>query len=247
MLQDQVALVTGASRGIGKAAALTLAEHGAHVAINGRDLERLEEVAAAIEAKGRQSLILTGDISQTGIGERFVEQILEKWGSIEILVNNAGMIRREPTAAMDRAAWERVLEVNLTGTMLTCQAVLPAMEKAGYGKIINISSTAAKLYHAHSSPSYGASKAGVLYLTRHLAMEYAPKGIYVNAICPGPVATEMTDTWDPQFRANMLATIPLGRMGTTQEIADVVLFLASSMSNFIVGETINANGGIFLD
>ena len=154
---------------------------------------------------------------------------------------------RSPSLEMKIDDWKRVLDVNLNGTLYCCLAVLPQMIQQQYGKIVNVSSTTAKTPHRNAAPSYGASKAAVNYLTQHLALEMAPQGIYVNAVCPGPVETDMTAEWPPSYRAQVLSRVPLGKLGSTNNVADVVLFLASPMSNFVTGETININGGTYMN
>lgn len=243
LLEGQVAFITGASRGIGKVTACCLAEHGAKIAMNAIDQERLEDLAAMLQARGHECLVVPGDISQPDVVKRLVERIVEYFGTIDILVNNAGIAIVTSFEHMTLKEWERVMAVNLTGTMLCCQAVIPYMKKAGHGKIVNVSSTAAKWANLHPAPSYGASKAGMLYLTRHLAKEFAPYNIYVNAVCPGPVITDMTEDRTPEERQQVVSTIPLGRYGTPDEIAHAILFLCSSWSNFVVGESLNVNGG----
>jgi 3-oxoacyl-[acyl-carrier protein] reductase len=243
LLDGKVALITGASRGIGKATALCLAKHGAKLAINAINQELLEQVAGMIQEQGQECVVVPGDISQPDTVERIVESVVTYFGKLDILVNNAGIAIVTPFEQMTLAEWERVMAVNLTGAMLCCQAVIPYMKKAEYGKIVNVSSTAAKWANLHPAPSYGASKAGMLYLTRHLAKAYARDNIYVNAVCPGPVVTEMTDDLTPEQHRQVANSIALGRFGTPDEIAHAILFLCSSLSDFIVGESLNVNGG----
>lgn len=247
LLDGKVALITGASRGIGKAAALRLAECGAKVAINATNQELLEQVARTIREHGHACCVAPGDISQPDAVERIIETVVAYFGKLDILVNNAGIAIDTSFEEMTLAEWERVMNVNLTGAMLCCQAVLPHMKRTGYGKIVNVSSTAAKWANLHTAPSYGASKAGMLYLTRHLAKKFAPYSIYVNAVCPGPVTTDMTSDLIPEKRRQVASTIPLGRFGTPEEIADAILFLCSSLSDFVVGESLNVNGGNRMD
>ncbi len=247
LLAGKVAFITGASRGIGEATAFLLAENGAKVAINAINEQRLRKVAEAIEGKGREYLVVPGNISQPDMVAQIVARVVKHFGKIDILVNNAGIAHVASFEQMTLAEWERVMAVNLTGAMLCCQAVVPHMKKAGYGKIVNLSSTAAKWANLHPAPSYGASKAGMLYLTRHLARELAPYNIYVNAVCPGPVTTDMTSDLTPEEREKVVASIPLGRFGTPADIANAVLFLCSSLSDFVVGEALNVNGGNRMD
>ena len=232
LLKDRIAIVTGASRGIGREIALTLARNGASLVINGSREDLLLAIAAEVQALGQKCVIQAAQ---------------EHFGRIDILVNNAGINMRSPSLEMKIDDWKRVLDVNLNGTLYCCLAVLPQMIQQQYGKIVNVSSTTAKTPHRNAAPSYGASKAAVNYLTQHLALEMAPQGIYVNAVCPGPVETDMTAEWPPSYRAQVLSRVPLGKLGSTNNVADVVLFLASPMSNFVTGETININGGTYMN
>jgi 3-oxoacyl-[acyl-carrier protein] reductase len=166
---------------------------------------------------------------------------------VDILVNNAGINMRSSTLDMRVEEWQRVIDVNLNGALYFCQAVLPLMIEQGAGRIINVSSTTAKTAHKNAAPSYGASKAAVNYLTMHLALEMASHNILVNAVCPGPVETDMSEQWSEEYRQRVVAGVPLKRLGTPQNVADVVLFLASEMSGFVTGELINVNGGTYMN
>lgn len=245
LLQGKTAVITGATRGIGRAIALTLAEQGANLVINGTKESLLQTLAGKIGTK--RCLVRTGNVADPSTAGRMVEAALEAFGHIDVLVNNAGMNERSPTLEMTLENWRTVMDVNLDGTLHACRAVLPAMIQQGYGKIVNVSSTTAKTPHKNAAPSYGASKAGVNYLTQHLAFEMAKYGIYVNAVCPGPVETDMSSQWTEEYRSRILAGIPLGRLGQPQNVADVVLFLSCGMSDFITGETINVNGGTYMN
>lgn len=247
LLKDRIAIVTGASRGIGREIALTLARNGASLVINGSREDLLLAIAAEVQALGQKCVIQTGDIADPVTANNLVQAAQEHFGRIDILVNNAGINMRSPSLEMKIDDWKRVLDVNLNGTLYCCLAVLPQMIQQQYGKIVNVSSTTAKTPHRNAAPSYGASKAAVNYLTQHLALEMAPQGIYVNAVCPGPVETDMTAEWPPSYRAQVLSRVPLGKLGSTNNVADVVLFLASPMSNFVTGETININGGTYMN
>jgi len=243
MLDGEVALVTGASRGIGRAAALRLAEAGADVVVHASRPESLGTLAEEISALGRRAVVATGDVADPATAEAVVAAATGAFGAVDILVNNAGINTRSGTLDMPLDDWQRVLDVNLNGTLHFCRAVLPGMIARRSGRIVNVSSTTAKTPHKNAAPAYGASKAAVNYLTMHLAREMAPHDIRVNAVCPGPVETDMTEAWDADYRARALAGIPLARLGTPAEIANTILFLASPMSGFITGETVNANGG----
>ena len=248
LLKDRIAIVTGSSRGIGRAVALAFSEQGASLVINGTNPDRLAEVASRIEERGGRCIIVPGDVSDPKTAERLAAAALDTFQRLDILVNNAGITSRVPTLKMNlEKDWNRVLQVNLNGALYSCLAVLPQMQKQGYGKIINIASLAAKRPHRNASPSYGASKAALLYLTRHLAREMAPYGININALCPGAIDTEMTDNWGDTYRRTVIEGIPMGRLGTSEEMAQAVLFMASNMSDFMTGEAMSVNGGAYMD
>lgn len=247
LLQHQVALVTGASRGIGKAIALGLAKQGASLVINGNRADLLGEVAAEVEQTGRRCLVCVGDVALPQTAASMVDMAMREFGRIDVLVNNAGINLRSPSLDMKVSDWQRVLDVDLTGTLHCCQAVLPHMINAKKGRIVNVSSTTAKTPHQNAAPAYGAAKAGVNYLTQHLAFEMAKHNIRVNAVCPGPIETDMSKQWSEEYRQQVMARIPLGRIGTPKNVADAVIFLASEMSDFITGESINLNGGTYMN
>lgn len=247
LLQDKIAVVTGATRGIGKAIAIEFAKQGAFLVLNGTNEALLRKLKEEINLMNENCEIVIGDIADSQTSERIIDKTMDLYHAIDILVNNAGIITREPTEKMSLADWKRVLEVNLSGTLYICQKVIPIMKKQKSGKIINISSRAAKVPNPNASPSYGASKAGMIYLTRHFALELGAFGINVNAVCPGPIETDMTRQWSSEYRKKVLANIPLRRLGKPEEVARTVLFLASDSSNFITGETININGGRSMD
>ena len=247
-LSGKTALITGASRGIGKATAILLASLGTNMAINGRNYQLLQKTAKEIEETGQKCIILEGDISGSeGLPGKMVNETISQFGKIDILINNAGTINRTSFLEMKLADWNHVINVNLTAAMLFCQAVIPYMKKRGYGKIVNISSLVAKQARLSTAPSYGVSKSGLIYLTRHLAKEFGPSGIYVNAICPGQIITYMTRRWTEERKREMISEIPLRRLGNPFDVAKTVLFLCSDISSYINGETIDVNGGCFMD
>jgi len=247
LLAGKVALITGASRGIGKATALIFAENGAKMAIHGRDQVLLEDLAREIRKRKNDCLIVKGDLTLPDIPHMIIKETVQYFGEIDILVNNAGIIRREKFEEMTLEQWEEVLKLNLTAAMKCCQAVLPYMKEKNFGKIVNVSSNAAKRSYLGAALSYGASKAALLNLTRNLAKAYAPFGIYINAICPGQTETEMCADWSLEFRKQQTEQIPLGRLGKPEEIGKAILFLCSDLSDFVVGETLVVNGGSFMD
>jgi len=238
-LSGRVALVTGASRGIGRAIALAFAEAGADVAVNFR--ARAADAAAVgdrIQQLGRQSAVIAADVSIAGDVDRLVNEVTERLGPIAILVNNAGIARPQPLDAITEADWDEILDVNLKSCFLVTQAVLPSMRRRHFGRIINLSSVAAQVGGV-ISPQYAASKAGMLGLTRYYARHLAPEGITVNAIAPALVETEMV-TSNPKARPDL---IPVGRFGSVDEVSDVAVMLAGNA--YITGQTINVNGGWF--
>ncbi len=247
MLTGKRALVTGASRGIGRAIALRLARAGADVVVQATNPDRLAALAQEIAQTGVRAEIFAGDVADPATAKKAVALATQTFGGVDILVNNAGINTRSSTLDMGLDDWQRVMDVNLNGTLHFCRAVLPGMIARAGGKIVNVSSTTAKTPHKNAAPAYGASKAAVNYLTMHLAREMAPHNIFVNAVCPGPVASDMTDQWDEAYRARVLAGVPLGRIGRPEDIAETVLFLASPQSDFITGETVNANGGTYMN
>lgn len=246
LLKGKTALITGATSGIGREIALCFAREGAEVIVTGRREDRLAQLAEQIRSGGGVCHWLAGDGGSMEFA-RALYGFANDHGGADILVCSAGMALRTPTLDVTVEEWNRVMDLNLTFPMVLSQHCIRGFLEKGGGKIVLISSTAAKNVNMGASPSYGASKAGLVYLTRHLATEFGGRGVYVNAICPGPVDTEITQTWTPEHRAKVVSALPLGRMGTPADIADCALFLASSMSDYINGESIMVNGGRFMD
>lgn len=246
-LSGRRAVVTGAGRGIGRAIARHLAEAGAGVLVNDLDGAPAEGVADLIRHEGGRAIAHVADVADWDAVVRMINAAEAAFGGLDILVNNAGIIRRGTLETMSLDDWHRVIAVNLTGTFYCCRAAAPLLRAAGWGRIINITSIAGKMGDIASAPGYGPSKAGVIALTKTLAREMAPWGITVNAVAPHAVETEMSAQWSPETRAAILAGIPLGRLAREDEVAAAVLFLASPEAGFITGETLDVNGGAWMD
>jgi 3-oxoacyl-[acyl-carrier protein] reductase len=246
-LKNRVAIVTGAARGIGKAVALTLVREGAKVALIDVEKERLEALKEEIEKNGGQVAAIVCDITKSSEVQAMVQQVQVRFGRIDILVNNAGIIRRGTIETVTEEDWDRVIEVNLKGTFNCCKAVVPIMKQQGYGKIVNVSSIAGKLGDITSAPGYGPSKAGMDALTKTLARQLAQYGINVNGVAPHAIETEMSAQWSDERRKEIIASIPLGRLGKPDDVAEAVLFLASDEASFITGEILDVNGGALMD
>lgn len=247
MLKGKVAVVTGASRGIGKAIATVFLREGASVVISGTNEERLQKTRDELQAKGGQVMAVAGDISDPATCARIVECAMKAYGQLDILVNNAGMNLRKPFLELEWTEWQRMMDVNLDGTFHMLKACLPVMVAQHAGSVVNISSSASKTPHATAAASYAASKGGMNALTRQLALEMARYSVRVNAVCPGPIETDMSKQWKEEYKQNLLAKIPLGRIGTPEDVAELTAFLASDRAAFITGETININGGTYMN
>ena len=244
-LQGRIALVTGASQGIGKACAVALAEAGADVALASRAVEKLEATAQEIERMGRRGLVLNVDVTDAATIKGGVSKALETFGKIDILINNAGVVRDNLVLRMNHADWDAVLRTNLDGAYHCIKEVLPGMVRQRYGRIINIVSVVAQAGNAGQA-NYIASKAGLIGLTKAVAAEVARRNITVNAVSPGFIATPMTDRLPDDLKQKMLGIIPLGRMGTDREVACGVRFLASDEAGYITGHVLNINGGMYM-
>jgi 3-oxoacyl-[acyl-carrier protein] reductase len=244
-LAGKTALVTGASQGIGRACALALAGAGARVALAARNEVKLNQAAAEIASAGGSAAVFALDIASEESIKACAKAAIAHFGSVEILVNNAGITRDGLSLRMKRADWDEVLHTNLTGTFLMTQALLSPMLKARWGRIINITSVVGETGQAGQA-NYAASKAGLIGLTKSLARELASRNITANAVAPGYIETAMTAVLDEKQRASMLTNIPLGRAGTDADIAAAVRFLASDDAAYITGHVLDVNGGMYM-
>jgi NAD(P)-dependent dehydrogenase (short-subunit alcohol dehydrogenase family) len=229
---------------MGLAVALKLASLGANLAINDVDRPRAEKAVQKVISAGGNATSAVADITSKADVAAMVGETITSFGSLHILINNAGILYPTSVAEMPEDEWDRVIEVNLKGTFLCAQAVLPAMKQAGWGRIVNFSSTAGKNVSTVGGAHYTASKAGVLGFTRHLAKEVAARGITVNAVCPGLIDTEMVRTTIDYDRTKAYAnSFPIPRLGQPDEVADLVAFLASDQAAYITGASLDINGG----
>jgi 3-oxoacyl-[acyl-carrier protein] reductase len=242
-LKDKVALVTGASQGIGRATALALAEAGAKVAVAARSADKLASLVGEIEAKGGEGLAVTMDVADAAQIKAGFQQVLAKFGKLDILVNNAAITRDTLALRMKLEDWDAVLRTNLTGAYLCVQQALGAMLRQRSGRIINLSSVVAETGNAGQA-NYVASKAGLIGLTRAIAVEVASRSITVNAVAPGFIETPMTDPLSQELKDKMKSMIPLGRFGSDREIATAIVFLASDEAGYITGQVLEVNGGM---
>ncbi|HTD96201.1 MAG TPA: 3-oxoacyl-[acyl-carrier-protein] reductase [Edaphobacter sp.] len=244
-LAGRIALVTGASQGIGRACALELARAGATVALAARNLDKLAEVAAEIAAAGGTAHPFALDVASEDSIKECAKAVLAHFGSVHILVNNAGITRDILAMRMKRKDWDDVLSTNLTGAFLLTQALMSTMVRNRWGRIINVTSIVGQTGQAGQA-NYAASKAGLIGLTKSLARELASRTITVNAVAPGYIETAMTAVLTDEQRAAMTQHIPLGRPGTDLDVAHAVAFLASEEANYITGHTLDINGGLHM-
>jgi 3-oxoacyl-[acyl-carrier protein] reductase len=244
-LAGRIALVTGASQGIGRATALELARRGAHVALAARNVEKLAAVESEIVSTGGTAKAFALDIAAEDSIKECAKAALAHFGKVEILVNNAGITRDILSMRMKRADWDDVLTTNLTGAFLLTQALMMQMVKNRWGRIINITSVVGETGQAGQA-NYAASKAGLIGLTKSLARELASRNITVNAVAPGYIETAMTAVLTDDQKAAMTQHIPLARAGTDQDIANAVAFLASEDASYITGHTLDVNGGMYM-
>jgi NAD(P)-dependent dehydrogenase (short-subunit alcohol dehydrogenase family) len=243
-VSGKVAIVTGAGQGMGRAVANRLAAGGARLVINDLNAAAAERTASELQAGGAEAVAAAGDVSVAADVRRMVDTALGRYEGIDILVNNAGILRRTGIMDLEEDEWDLVLNVNLKGTYLCTRAVLPAMQRAGWGRIINFSSTAGRSVSTLGGPHYTTAKAAVLGFTRAVAKEVARHGITVNAVCPGLVDTEMVrSTIDDARKRAYAESFPIPRLGQPSEVAELVAFLASDRAAYITGASLDINGG----
>lgn len=245
MIQDKVALVTGTSRGIGRGITTALAAQGAKIVAAGANLHATEEFVAELKAAGTEAIAVRCDVSVVAEVEQLVKIAKETFGRIDILVNNAGITRDGLLLRMKEEDWDAVLDINLKGAFLCTRAVSKLMTKQRSGRIINIVSVVGQMGNAGQA-NYCASKAGLMGLTRSNAHELAKRNITVNAVAPGFIATDMTDALPEEQRQELASRIPLARLGSVEDIAHTVLFLASDQAGYITGQVIGVNGGMYM-
>ena len=245
MPKEKVAVITGASRGIGRSIALALAAKGATIVAVDMDQASTEAVVAELQAAGGKALAVVGNVTVSADVERMIDAAIEAFGRVDILVNNAGITRDGLLMRMKDEDWDAVLNVNLKGAFLCTRAAFKVMSKQRYGRIINIASVVGQMGNAGQA-NYCASKAGLIGLTKSNAREMAKRSITVNAVAPGFIATAMTDALSDKVRAELTAQIPLERLGSADDIANAVVFLASDAAGYITGHVLSVNGGMYM-
>jgi 3-oxoacyl-[acyl-carrier protein] reductase len=244
-LSDRVALITGASQGIGRTCALRLAKDGATVAAVARNQEKLNELVSEITASGGKAAAFALDVADEDQVKATVKAVIAQFGQVDILVNNAGITRDQLVMRMKRADWDAVLQTNLTSAYLCIQAVISSMLKQRWGRIINITSVFGQMGQAGQA-NYSASKAGLIGLTMAIAREVGSRSITCNAVAPGFIETAMTAVLSEEFKQTAVKQIPLGRVGTPEDVASAVAFLASEEASYITGHVLNVNGGMLM-
>lgn len=245
LLTDKVAVVTGASRGIGRCIALALAAQGADLVVAARSLQPLQQLVAEIEALGRKAIAVRADAAVTEDAQKLIAAAAETFGRVDILINNAGITRDGLLLRMKDEDWDAVLDTNLKGAFLLSRAAAKLMSKQRSGRIINISSVVAEMGNPGQA-NYCASKAGLIGLTKSVARELARRGVTVNAITPGFIETDMTSELSEKARQELTAQIPLGRLGQSADVAQAVVYLASEHAGYITGQVLGVNGGMYM-
>ncbi|MBL7115740.1 MAG: SDR family oxidoreductase [Kiritimatiellae bacterium] len=246
-LANRVALVTGGAQGIGRAICEALARDGATVVVADLNMSAASETTAAIVDQGWQAVAASVDVASERSVKSLYSQVIDIENRVDIVVNNAGICRMIPILDIEVEEWDRILAVNLRGTFLVSREAFRLMKDQGSGRIVSIASAAAKIGGLAAGAHYSASKAGVICFTKSLALQAAPYHINVNAVCPGPMATEMTDAWGDETNAAFKAKIPWQDYGRPGDVADAVAFLASDKARYITGEVLDVNGGLVMD
>ncbi|MDI6756109.1 MAG: 3-oxoacyl-[acyl-carrier-protein] reductase [Thermodesulfobacteriota bacterium] len=244
-LLGKVALITGGAQGIGRAIALLFAREGGRVVLSDINLEKAKETCREIESLGREALAVGGNVADAREAEAMVQQTLEKFGRLDILVNNAGITRDQVLLRMKEEEWDLVLSVNLKGAFHCTKAALRPFLKQKGGKVVNIASVTGQMGNAGQS-NYAASKAGLIGFTKSIAREYASRNIQVNAVAPGFIDTAMSQAIPEKGREVLIKQIPMERLGSPEDIAEAVLFLASPAADYITGQVLNVNGGMYM-
>ncbi len=250
VLKDQVVLITGASSGIGRATAEAMVREGARVAVNYlKNRAGAEAVVGAIEKSGREAILIRADVTSAADVQAMVDAVRKRWGRIDVLVNNAGdLLARRSLVDMTEDYWDRVIDLNLKSVFLCVKAVWEDMAKRKSGCILNVSSIAARNGGGPGAAAYAAAKGGMLTYTKGLAKELAPYGVRVNGVAPGVIATPYHERYSsPELFQKYLTAVPMGRAGTPEEVAEVLVFLASPAARYLTGETIEVNGGMWMD
>ena len=245
ILKDKVALVTGAAQGIGRAIALKLANSGADVVVVDMNLDKAQETAREAERLGRRALALRANIANLQEAEAMADEAVAKLGAVHVMVNNAGITRDALILRMKEEDWDAVINVNLKGVFNCTKAVVKHMSKQRYGRIVNIASIVGEMGNAGQA-NYSASKAGVIALTKTVAREFATRNITCNAVAPGFIDTAMTQALSEKVKEELAKQIPMGRLGTPEDVAEGVLFLVSETTGYITGQVLNINGGMYM-
>jgi 3-oxoacyl-[acyl-carrier protein] reductase len=244
IFEQKIALITGAGQGMGKAVAFTLAQQGAQIAINDRNKDAAEETVSELQKLGFNAIAVPADVTQKNDVQHMIQKTMGHFGTLHILINNAGILYPTKVIDIPEDEWDRVIDVNLKGTFLCSQAVLPTLQKNNWGRIVNFSSTAGKNISTVGGAHYTAAKAGILGFTRHLAKEVATHNITVNAVCPGLIDTDMVrNTIAPDRQQAYANSFPISRLGKPEEVADLVAFLCSDKAAYITGASLDINGG----
>lgn len=245
MVKDKIVVVTGSTRGIGRAIAVKLAFHGAKVVVSGRNESLVEEVVQEIRQSGGEAFGVPADVSRFADAKKLIDETINHYGRIDALINNAGITRDNLLALMKEEEWDEVISVNLKGAFNCVKHAIRPMMKQKYGKIINITSVVGVMGNAGQT-NYAASKAGLIGFTKSVARELAGRNITCNAIAPGFIDTDMTRNLPEKVKENLLASIPLARFGSGEDVANVALFLVSSLSDYITGQVIHVDGGMVM-